>query len=184
MAAANGIAPELQSFLRFLRENPHVRSRIPAPRNKTVVYCGEMLNAGQVHAAWRLLKQAKAQDPVRFDYVTVEERLQSLFVVEFGRTLYEEAGQLSDALNAKGLADQSMILWRALSGIYVQGAHGRVRALILPGANIAKKVFSVTEVKVLLRPDVLANIDLDAELLRAFRLYVQGGLTPAPIVVF
>ena len=44
--------------------------------------------------------------------------------------------------------------------------------------------FHLTEVQVLLRPDVLANIDLDATVLRDFRAAVRAGNTPAAFVVF
>ena len=52
--------------------------------DKTVVYCGEVANAGQVYAAWKMLKDAKAQDPVRFDYIIVEDRLQGCSLSNLG----------------------------------------------------------------------------------------------------
>ena len=66
------------------------------------------------------------------------------------------------------------------------GATGRVRALILPATAIdmTQTVFNLTEVNVLLRPDVLANIDFDIQRLRDFKTYVQKGFTPVPLVVF
>ena len=176
------LATELTAILSFLHRHPGVRQRLPAGRDKTVVYSGGIPGPAGVQAAWRLLQQAKAQDPRRFDYVTVEERLRQFHVVEFGESLFDHANRVADSLKAQGLPDQAMILWRALSGIYVQGATGRVRALILPGQAIASSVFNVTEVKVLLRPDVLQQIQIDPQLLREFRLVVQAGNTPAPIV--
>jgi hypothetical protein len=175
--------PELLAVLSFLRKHPGVRQRIPAPRDKTVVYSGAINNSDGVHAAWRMLAQAKAEDPKRFDYVTVEERLRQFHAVEFGETLLEHANRVAHSLKRRNLDDQALILWRALSGIYVQGAQGKVRALIMPGANIGKSVFSLTEVSVLLRPDVLRQIEMDPELLRGFRTTVKAGLHPAPIVV-
>lgn len=179
--------PELVTTLKFLARHPQVRARLAAPRDKTVVYSGGLSSGvdatAQYHAAWRLLAQAKARDPARFDYLTLEERLRQFHVVEFGESLFDHANRVSDALKARGVGAQALILWRALSGIYVQGAQGKVRALILPGSNIGQSVFNLTEVKVLLREDVLRKIDLDPTSLRDFRITVHAGLTPAPIVV-
>ena len=175
--------PQLLAVLSFLRRHPAVRQRIPAAVDKTVVYSGGMAGSDGIHAAWRLLAQAKAQDPKRFDYVTLEERLRQFHVVEFGESLFDHANRVAAALKLRGLDDQAMILWRALSGIYVQGARGKVRALVLPGTNIARSIFNLTEVSVLLRPDVLRQIEIDPTLLRDFRLMVKVGNQPAPIVV-
>lgn len=175
--------PELLKVFAFLRRHPAVRQRLAAPPNKTVVYSGGLDQQQGPQPAWRMLAQAKAREPLRFDYVTVEERLRQFHVVEFGESLYEHANRVANDLKARGLADQAMILWRALSGIYIQGAVGRVRALVLPGAGIAGSVFSLTEVSVLLKPDVLKQIDIDANVLREFRATVRTGNQPAPIVV-
>jgi hypothetical protein len=134
-------------------------------------------------AAWQALAQAKAQDPQRFDYVTLEERLRQFHVVEFGESLFEHANRVARSLNLLGRCGETSVLWRALSGIYVQGAHGRVRALVMPGPAIAKSVFNLTEVQVLLRPDVLRQIEIDPALLRDFKLQVRAGASPSPIVV-
>ena len=175
--------PELLAVLSFLGKNPWVRQRIPAPPDKTVVYSGSITSSNGVHAAWRLLAQEKARDPRSFDYVTVEERLRQFHVVAFGESLFDHANRVSASLKSRSLDEQALILWRALSGIYVQGARGRVRALVMPGSAIGKSVFSLTEVHVLLRPDVIQQIDLDPELLRTFRTTVRAGGQPAPIVV-
>lgn len=174
----------LLEVLRFLQKNPQVRRAIPAPRDKTVVYSGAIRRGSDVFHAWRMLEQAKMQDPIRFDYVTLEERLKQFHVVSFGETLFEYTNRVSRGLDARGLGDQAVILWRALSGIYIQGAQGKVRALILPDHRIGSSVFSLTEVNVLLREDVLRNIDIDASLLSQFRQTVRVGLNPAPLVVF
>jgi len=151
--------------------------------DKTVVYSGGHQTPHGMHAAWRQLAQAKQQDPRRFDYVTLEERLRQFHVVAFGESLLDHANRVSEDLIRRGFADQAMILWRALSGIYVQGARGKVRALILPGPSIIGSVFNLTEVHVLLKPDVIAQIQLDPSVLRDFRTWVRSGLTPVPIVV-
>ena len=186
--AAPRMDPELTETMKFLARHPQVRMRIPAPRDKTVVYSGGFASPGagtvaQYHAAWRLLAQAKASDPKQFDYVTLEERLRQFHVVQLGESLFDHANRLSAALERRGVGPQAMFLWRALSGIYVQGAQGKVRALILPGDRIGQSVFHLTEVKVLLRDDVLRRISLDPATLRDFRVTVQAGLVPAPIVV-
>lgn len=59
-----------------------------------------------------------------------------------------------------------------------------MRALILLDSTTANSVFSITEVNVLLRPDVLQNIEMDSSVLRNFRVMVKSELTPIPIVVF
>ena len=181
--------PQLLSVLSFLRQHPEVRAAIAAPVDKTVVYSGGMFDPTDreveptLHQAWRLLAQAKAQDPLRFDYVTLEERLRRLRFIPSGESLLDHAGRIAATLKARHLPDQAAIVWRALSGIYVQGARGRVRALILPQAGIARSVFALTEVHVLLRADVLRQIEIDPALLRQFRVLVKGGSEPAPLVV-
>jgi hypothetical protein len=181
--------PQLLSVLSFLRRHPDVRASLAAPVGKTVVYSGGMFDPTdsnldrELTGAWRLLAQAKAQDPVRFDYVTLEERLRLLRITPSGESLLDHANRIAAALKARNLPDQAAILWRALSGIYVQGARGRVRALILPQAGIARSVFALTEVHVLLRADVLRQIEIDPALLRQFRVLVKGGSEPAPLVV-
>lgn len=181
--AGRTLDPLLTTSLKFLSQHPDVRRRLAAPPGKTVVYSGGHATSQGLFAAWRMLAQAKAQDPVRFDYVTLEERLRQFHVVTFGESLFDHARRVSSHLEGRGLADQGLILWRALSGIYVQGAKGKVRALIYPGPTIATSVFSLTEVNVLLKPDVLAQIDIDPTLLRDFRTTVRAGLQPAAIVV-
>ena len=175
--------PELLAVFGFLQKHPAVRTRLVAPPDKTVVYSGGAQTTSGFHAGWRLLAHAKAKEPQRFDYVTVEERLRQFHVVELGESLFEHANRVSDSLKGRGLEDQALILWRALSGIYVQGARGKVRVLILPGAAIGSSVFALTEVSVLLRSDVLQQIQIDPALLREFRVSVKAGNRPAPIVV-
>jgi hypothetical protein len=187
MPSPSALDPAVRNVLQFLRARPLVRARLCAPRDKTVVYSGGVDSVSGVFQAWRLLAQAKTQDPRRFDYITLEERLRDFHVVEWGETLFEHANRVSDLLKSKGQERQALILWRALSGLYVQGAKGRVRALILPGTDptrIQRSVFNLTEVQVLLRPNVLDNIDIDPGLLREFRTVVRAGNTPAPIVIF
>lgn len=174
---------ELLAVFGFLRNHPDVRKRLAAPPDKTVVYSGGAETPGGVLAGWRLLAQAQAKEPQRFDYVTLEQRLRQFHAVEFGESLFEHANRVSDCLKGRGMEDQAMVLWRALSGIYVQGARGKVRAMILPGTAIAGSVFALTEVNVLLRSDVLQQIQMDPSLLREFRITVKAGNVPAPIVV-
>lgn len=175
--------PALTRFLQFLARHPQVRQRLAAPPGKTVVYSGAISGEHDVLAAWKALAQAKAADPVRFDYVTLEERLRQFHVTEFGESLFDHALRVARSLNLLGRPHEALILWRALSGIYVQGAKGRVRALVMPGPHIANSVFNLTEVNVLLRTDVLRQIEIDPSLLRDFRLQVRAGLQPAPLVV-
>ena len=186
MSAAIVLKSELKALIYFLRDYPDVRHRIPAPCDRTLVSSGAIHREQDIFKAWWMLAQEKARDPRRFDYVTLEERLKSLFVVQWGQTLYERAQEIAAILNEAGHYDQVLLLWRLLSGLYVQGAKGKVRALILPtvNADMSQTVFNLTEVSVLLRPDVLANIDLDPQQLRDFKTYVQKGFTPVPIVVF
>src|SRR5262249_7870953 len=133
MTPPSALDPDLRAILEFLRKSPAVRKRLCAPRNKTVVYSGTVETVEGVFAAWRLLAQAKAQDPRQYDYVTLEARLRQFHVTEFGETIFEHANRISESLKRKNLREQALLLWRAFSGIYVQGATGKVRALILPG---------------------------------------------------
>jgi hypothetical protein len=176
--------PELLKILNFLGSRPDVRRRLPAEAGKTVVYSGGIQRGDDVYPAWKMLEQAKKQDPLRFDYVTLEERLRQFHIVQFGETLYEHANRVATNLKQKGLDDQALVLWRTLSGVYIQGAKGIVRALILPNERTARSVFSLTEVNVLLKPDVLNQIQVNPELLRNFKMEVNAGFQPTPIVVF
>ncbi len=128
--------PRLKEILQLLHKHPDIRLRIPAPPGKTVVYSGGMQHPADVAKAWRLLAQARAKDPARFDYVTLEDRLRQIHVIALGETLHEHAIRVASELSRDGLLDEKMILWRALSGIYVQGARGRVRLLVLPQERI------------------------------------------------
>src|SRR3954470_21222541 len=107
--------PELLNVLTFLSRNPAVRQRIPAPPGKTVVYGGDQTGTDGVHAAWRLLAQARAQDPRRFDYVTLEDRLRQFHVVQFGESIFDHANRVSASLKRRNLDEQAMYMWRALS---------------------------------------------------------------------
>jgi hypothetical protein len=176
--------PALTDALKLLNRSPGLRHRIPAPPDRTVVYSGAIGSAKDLLAAWRAIAAAKAQDPQRFDVETLAERLSGIHVPELGRSLLDHANRVTADLEARGLKRDGVILWRALSGIYVHGARGRVRALVMPGPGIAESVFALTEVKVLTRVDVLQQIEIDASLLRDFRVQVQAGLQPTPIVVF
>ena len=104
--------PQLLSTFGFLKRHPAVRARLAAPFDKTVVYSGGMLDpvSNKVHDAWRMLAHEKARDPVRFDYVTLEERLRQFHVVEFGESLFDHANRLAKSLKDRGLADQATIL--------------------------------------------------------------------------
>lgn len=175
---------ELLSVLQFLRQHPNVRCGLCAPPHKTVVYSGGIERGADVFGAWEMLAKAKLQDPRRFDYVTLGERLRQFHVVQFGESLFEHVSRIAASLEGRGLADQAAIMWRALSGVYVQGAIGRVRALVLPGKKIGTSVFALTEVKVLLRQNVLQSISIDPELLRHFKVQVRSGAAPTPLVVF
>jgi hypothetical protein len=182
--AMSTLDPALTRFLQFLARHPQVRQRLAAPPDRTVVYSGKVQDGDALTDAWQLLARRKAQDPHTNDYVTLEERLRQFHAVEFGESLFDHARRVARSLNLMGRNTEAVILWRALSGIYVQGARGRVRALVVPGPQIAGSVFNLTEVKVLLQPDVLRQIAIDPELLRNFRLQVQAGTQPTPIVVF
>jgi len=184
------LEPGLKEILQLLQKHPDIRQRIPAPPGKTVVYSGAM-HPDDVTKAWRLLAQAHAMDPAKFDYVTLEDRLQQIYVSALRVTLYEHANSVARELRRKGRLDEGMILWRALSGIYVQGARGRVRLLVLPQDKskvtpkewIENSVFNLVEVNLLLSPSVLHHIQVNPELLRQFKTEVRLGMQPARIVV-
>jgi hypothetical protein len=92
----------------FLNKHPGVRTRIAAPPNKTIVYSGGVDSVQGVFRAWKMLADAKAQDPRRFDYVTLEERLRTLHVTEFGETLFEHANRVSKELEHTRAGDQPL----------------------------------------------------------------------------
>lgn len=184
MNSVERLDKRLHDLLSLLNKSPAMRARIAAPRDKTIVYSGGVSTLNGLTRAWQLLTRLKSENPAKYDYVTVEERLRTINVTSFGGTLYDFASNVAQSLQKDGVSDrQQLIVWRALSGIYVQGAIGRVRAFVAPEDRTAKSVFALTEVHVLLRPGVMANIDINRDMLIDFRANVRAGESPTPIIV-
>jgi hypothetical protein len=99
--------PDLRQLLVVLNRNPAARARIPALPDRTVVYSGGVASVQGVFAAWKQLAQAKAQDPRKFDYVTLEERLRSLHVIEFGETSFDYANRASTVRDLRARRNRS-----------------------------------------------------------------------------
>lgn len=70
-----------------------------------MVYSGRIERGADAYRAWKMLADAKRQDPKRFDYVTLEERLKQFHVVAFGETMYEHANRVAQNLGQRGLGD-------------------------------------------------------------------------------
>jgi len=181
--AATKMDPALHRFLVFLNRHPEVRHKLAAPKDKTIVYCGNEVGPdGESIAVWQHLDLLKRQDPQKHDYVTVTDRLRNFHVTAFGESLWDHANWVSKDIECAKPGDEgkreAVVIWRAPSGIDVQGARGRVRTYVKPDESIKEKVLALVEVKLLTRPDVLEQIETDAQALHNFRIEVlQSGRT-------
>jgi hypothetical protein len=138
---------ETKDFLKYLRENPGVRSQIAAPPDKSLVYAGRF-----IRAMWRDLEAMRSADPATHDFVLLPDLLKKLpppgGTVIGTPNMYEHLVRVLDPLTP--WEHNGFIAWRAVSGIYASQAKGKVRFYIGSGVN-RQKVFAVTEVFVLAR---------------------------------
>lgn len=190
--ARRPLAAPTKAFLAFLQKHPDLRQRIAAAPGRTVAYAGDFTDG----AAWQRLQRRQIGAPGTNDFQMLPDVLRaipcppglyaavSLVTPPGVRTMYEYVGFLT---GDKGLgyvaqvpwSDDGFIVWRALSGIFMSNARGRVRIMLGDVAAPGEKVFFRTEVFVL---DRNPNIDMfSREAIGALRTRIKSGALPGKI---
>jgi hypothetical protein len=152
---------DTKDFLVFLRNNPVLRKRIAADRDKTLIYAGSFFKP-----VWRELDELRKKSTEQnFQLLPdVLHRLPPPPGAPGSLKTYVEA--LTDQ-SRMPWRDNGFIIWRALSGIYASNAVGKV--YVYAGSGITKeKVLAITEINVLAR-----NPNIDAVSLEIIR-YLQN----------
>ena len=139
--------PLLQStkeFLRFLKKNPIIRSKITAPPNATLLYAGNF-----IRPVWQELEQLRRTKRDIATKILLPDVLANIKTpAQVHPTLLAWAKALDNLVPWK---ENGFIVWRALSGIYASNARGTVSFYIGSGVIRDEKVFAATELPVLLR---------------------------------
>jgi hypothetical protein len=148
-----------REFLRYLHAHPLIRTKIHAPEHATVLYAGTFFRK-----AFEELRALKATPEGRH-LVTLEEVLSK---VEAPDTDFPNLMAYANAVSTKTpYDDDTLIIWRALSGIYAAQAKGQVSFYV--GKDVSRnkndlqnrKVFALTEVHVLARNGHLDTLTKD-----------------------
>ena len=166
--------PATKEFMRFLGQNPGIRSQIHAAPDRTLLYSGAFFRASYLE-----IKARKLTDP----QVAEKEILPDVLArIHLPANLFPPPGMPFPTLMAyvdhlervvPKSPDQFMI-WRALSGLFAANAVGKVSFWV--GSNVDdSKVFVATEIQVLLRNPKVDPITKD--LLEYYLRCVQTGRT-------
>ncbi|PTR05298.1 hypothetical protein C8R32_1242 [Nitrosospira sp. Nsp5] len=162
------LLPQTKDFLSYLQKNPGMRSRIAAPPNTTLLYAGIFIKP-----MWQELEQLKHTNrDVASKHLLPDVLARIQTPSQTYPTLLAWAKALDGYMPWK---ENGFIAWRALSGIFAANAVGTVSFCI--GSNVAKgeKVFSATELPVLLRNP---NVDaLTKDILSYYQRCIQTGDT-------
>ena len=135
---------ETLSFLRYLQRNPSVRSSIRAAPDRTLLYAGSF-----VKPMWKEIEAFKRMHPEYATLQTLPDVLKTL-----PAPVPDHAHLLAHLENLQGRVPwkpDGLILWKAMSGIFVSNAVGKVSFQIGSGVTKVDKVFAATEVAVLSR---------------------------------
>jgi len=164
------LAEPTKNFLAYLQKHPDLRQRIRAAPNRSVAYVGDFRDG----AAWMRLLRRQLSDPRANDFQMLPDVLKSIVCPP---DLYPAIGLVTPPtvrtlldyvqfLTGEGpyprqvpWNEDGFIIWRALSGIFMSNAIGRLRLMIGDAPAPGTKVFFKTEVFVLERNP---NIDLFA----------------------
>lgn len=153
------LRPETRQFLRYLHAHPSVRTEIQAPEHATVLYAGTLFRK-----AFEELKALQAT-PTGRHLVMLEDVLKKVAAPD---TDYPTLYAYANAASSNERQDEdTLIIWRALSGIYAAQARGQVSFYVGKGVSRDKndlqnrKVFALTEVHVLERNGHLDTLTKD-----------------------
>lgn len=149
-----------KDFLAFLRANPALRLQIAAPPDKTLIYAGSFFKP-----MWQELAQLRLKIPSQ-EFEILPDALDRLPPPPGATGTLKTYVDLITHASRMPWDDNAFIIWRALSGIYVSNAKGKVWVYV--GSGITKeKVLAATELGVLAR-----NPNLDP-VSREVILYLQ-----------
>lgn len=165
------LAAPTKAFLNYLQKHPELRQRIRALPNRSVAYAGNFPDG----AAWIRLLRMQLSDPRANDFQMLPDVLR---LIPCPPDLYKTIGLVTPPgvrtlldyvqfLTGDGpypaqvpWNDDGFIAWRALSGIFMSNATGRLRLMVGETSAPQTKVFFKTEIFVL---DRNPNIDVFAQ---------------------
>jgi hypothetical protein len=155
-----------KEFLIFLQRNPAIRSKIAALHNATIVYAGNFFGP-----IWQKMDTLKR----------LNQNLASKQLLPDVLAKIQTPGQTHPTLLAwaKGLdsltpwKENGFIAWRALSGIYASNAIGTISFCVGSGVAAKEKVFTATELPVLLRNPKVDAVTKD--ILAYYQRCLQNG---------
>ncbi len=161
-----GFQDPTKRFLKYLRKHPDLRSRIRAPVGESVAYVGSF----DSEPAFLRLLRLQLTDSKTNNFFMLPDVLRRIpapadLFAAVGLVAPPPIRTFLDYVNfltgEGGWAKQvpwspdGFTIWRALSGIFVSNASGRLRLLVGDALNRGEKVFFKTEVFVLERnPDI------------------------------
>jgi hypothetical protein len=148
--------PKTQEFLRYLHNNPSIRSQIRAAPDKTLLYAGSF-----TMPMWKEILQTRARRPELADkqiLIDVLARIRAPDTRHMHLLAYVE--EVEKTVTKEGCSDNTQVIWRTLSGIFAANAEGAVSFQV--GQDVtADKVFATTEVNVLMRNPKVDSLTKD-----------------------
>ncbi len=136
--------PATSALLKFLHNNPAIRSRIRAGANRTLLYAGTFGKP-----MWSEIDVQRRYHGQLLDKQTLPDVLRQITVPETGHpTLIAYVQHVESRVPWK---PDGFTIWRALSGIFAANAVGKVSFMIGGGITRETKVFAATEASVLSR---------------------------------
>jgi hypothetical protein len=162
-----------REFLSYLQQNPDVRQRIKADKDKTLLYAGRFFGP-----IWKELEVFQREHPGSVQILP--EVLQKI-PAPFGNP-----GTLKnyvDTLTSKVPKKDRLIIWRALSGIFASNADGTVYFSVGSEVDREEKVFASTEILVLARnqgitPESRAMVEYYQRCVREKKTEINMGFMP------
>lgn len=138
------LLPQTRALLQYLQQRPHVRQRIAAPPDRTLLYAGAFFKP-----VWREIEQLRSASPAAAAKVMLPEVLAAIATPDGAAPNLKAWAQQIDTLSP--WRSNGFIAWRALSGIFAANARGTVSFVIGSGVTRGEKVFAATELPVLMR---------------------------------
>lgn len=128
-----------KELLRFLHDNPAVRSRIRASPDHTLLYAGHFFKP-----AWQEIEGRRIGDPQLRGKTILPDILRGIHVPSYPNLLV----WAQDIDLIEPWRENGFVVWRALSGVFAANAVGKVSFYIGEGVD-RSKVFAATELAVL-----------------------------------
>lgn len=157
--------PQTRELLRFLDDNPGVRSRIAAAPNATLLYAGEFFRD-----MWKEVEQLKRSNRDVASKQLLADVLARIQTPGTGHhNLLEWASSLDVLVPTR---DNAFVAWCRLSGIFAANARGTVSFCVGSKLTVGK-VFLAAELPALLQnPNV---DDITRDVLAYFQRCVESG---------